>query len=141
MKAIRTWISHNQGLFVALVICAGLLVWTLGCESKVTSLVDPVRKVTAAELDLELESESARLEAELDQLVRSAQIKQAELARQDAIKKKLFDFAALSATSGTVNPAGIITLVGSLLGIGAVVDNRIKDKVIKNRPINKSAEV
>ena len=141
MKAIKTWISHNQGLFAALVICTGLLAWTYGCESKVTSLVDPVRKVTAAELDLELETEAARLEAELAQLVKSAEIKRTELARQDEIKKKLFEFAAITATSGTVNPAGIITLVGSLLGIGAVVDNRIKDKVIKNRPLNKAAEV
>lgn len=135
MKQLTTWISHNQGLFVALIICAGLLAWTFGCESMVTSLVDPVKKVTAAELDLEIESESVRLQAELDQLVKKAQLKRTELARQDEIKKKLFEFAAISATSGGVNPAGIITLVGSLLGVGAVVDNRIKDKVIKNRPL------
>lgn len=141
MKAIRKWISHNQGLFVALVTCAGLLAWTFGCEPKVTSLTDPVKKVTAAELDLELEAETARLEAELDRLIKSAGLKRTELTRQEEIRRKLFEFAAITATSGTFNPAGVITLIGTLLGIGAVVDNRIKDKVIKNRPVNKAATV
>ena len=134
MSHIARWIRHNQGLFVALLICGGLLVWTFGCPSKVTSLVDDTKKVTAEELNLELEAETARLEAELDMLLKRAKLKQAELARQDAIKAKLFEFASITAQSGTFNPAGLLSLTGSLLGFGAIVDNRIKDKVIKNRP-------
>jgi hypothetical protein len=135
VNAIKTWISHNQGMFLALMIVAGLLVWTYGCDSKVSSLISEGQKVTRAELNLEVQQETGRLEAELDLLIKQAALKFQKLDRQDEIKQKLFNFAAVSAESGTVNPIGVITLLGAFLGAGAVVDNRIKDKVIANRPL------
>jgi len=135
MSVIAKWIRHNQGLFTALLICALLLTWSFGCASKVTSLLDPQRKVTAEELNLELEAEALRLQTELDLLIKQAKLKQADLARQDAIKARLFEFAAITAQSGGFNPAGLLALTGSILGFGAIVDNRLKDKVIKNRPL------
>lgn len=137
MKMAQTakWIRHNQGAFVAIMICAALLGWTFGCQSKVTSLISPSKKVTAGELNLELEVETTRLQAELDQLIKRAEIKQVDLARQDAIKQKLFDFAAITAKTGGVNIPGLLAATVSVLGFGAVIDNRIKDKVIKNRPV------
>lgn len=139
MEQIAKWIRHNQGLFVALLICGGLMVWSFGCQSKVTSLTQPGEMVTAEELNLELKIEVTRLEAELEQLLEMAKLKKAELARQDAIKQKLFEFAAITAGSGGFNPAGLLALAGGVLGFGAIVDNRIKDKVIKNRPVAKSS--
>lgn len=135
MSLITQWIRHNQGLFVALIVCCILMVWTFGCPSKVTSLVDDNKMVTAEELNLELEAETARLEAELDMLIKRAKLKQADLARQDAIKQKLFDFAAITAETGGVNIPGLLALAGSIAGAGLLIDNRIKDKVIANRPL------
>lgn len=132
------WIRHNQGAFVAAIICVFLLAWTFGCQSKVTSLIHEDKKVTAEELNLELDQEVARLEAELDLIVRKAELKEADLKRQDAVKQKLFEFAAISAQSGGVNIPGLLATTFSVLGFGAVVDNRIKDKVIKNRPLKES---
>jgi hypothetical protein len=139
MKTIVKWISHNQGLFVALLISIGLLVWSFGCQSKVGSLIEADKQVTREELQLELDSEVGRLEAELDILSKQAAVKFGELDRQDEIKRKLFEFASITAQAGTLNPAGIIALAGSILGFGAIIDNRIKDKVIRNRPLNKAA--
>jgi len=130
-----TWIRHNQGMFVALLLSGILLVWTYGCNSTVTSLIKPETKVTRSELAFELDQEARRLEAELDALQKSAALKFADLDRQDEIKRKLFEFAAVTSKSADFNPAGLFTLVGSILGLGAVIDNRIKDKVIKNRPL------
>ncbi len=139
MKTLTKWIRHNQGMFAALIIASGLLIWTFGCESSVTSLLTPDKMVSRAELVLEIEAESRRLESELDALQKRAALKMQQLDRADEIKKKLFEFAALTAQSGTVNPAGVLTLAGSVLGFGAVVDNRIKDKVIKNRTVKREA--
>jgi len=135
MSGIARWIRHNQGLFAALIISTGLLVWTFGCPSRVTSLVDNSKKVTTEELNIEIDQLTSRLTGELDMLLKQAELKKQELLRQDEIKQKLFKFAAITAHAGTFNPAGLLTLTGSILGFGAVVDNRIKDKVIKNRPI------
>lgn len=135
MKSIAEWIRHNQGQFMALIIVVLLLVWTFGCPSKVTSLIDDSKMVTAEELNLEIQSESARLENELDMLIKRGVLKKEELARKDAIKQKLFEFAAISAEGGGVNIPGLLATTFSVLGFGAVIDNRIKDKVIKNRPL------
>ncbi len=138
MENVARWIRHNQGLFVALIICAGLLVWGIGCKSKVASLVDPTKRVTSPELAVELDQLTAKLNAELDSLIKMAELRQLDLLRQDEVKTKLFEFAAMTYKAGTFNPAGVITLVGSILCIGLGVDNRIKDKVIKNRPLAES---
>jgi len=129
------WIQHNQGMTVALIIVCSLMVWTFGCQSKITSHISGT-KVTRAELELEVDVQVKRMEVELDQLQEQAQLKFLALDRQDEIKRKLFEFAALTAQSGTFNPIGFITLAGTLIGMGLGVDNRIKDKVIKNRPLN-----
>ena len=129
-----TWIRHNQGLFVGVLTAIALLIWTFGCQSTTTSLISDV-KITRAELTVELNSEIARLGAALTTLQEQGAMKKAQLDRQDELKRKLYEFAAITATSGTFNPMGIITLVGSILGVGVVVDNRIKDKVIANRPL------
>lgn len=135
MKNIWKWISKNQGVCVAVIICLVLMIWTFSCESQVSSLIDPSKMINAAELELEIETESVRLLAELETLAKRGKLKQDEIAKKEALKKELMDFAAISATSGGFNPSGLVTLAFSILGFGAVVDNRIKDKVIKNRPL------
>jgi len=137
MKKAAKWISHNQGSFSALIVIAGIGIWLAGCESKVSSMKEPALRVSRSELKIEIDSEIARIEAELSLITRQAELKTKDLDRQDAIKQKLFDFAAITAEGQTVNPAGVIGLIFSILGVGALADNRIKDKVIKNRPLGK----
>lgn len=138
MSKIVKWISHNQGLFCALAISVGLLIWTYGCESQVSSLLNSDKRITRNELVLEIEQEQRRLEGELDALLKRAEVKMAQLDRQDAIKRKLFEFAALTAQTGQINPAGVVALLGTVLGGGLLIDNRVKDKVIKNRPLKEA---
>lgn len=135
MSKIAEWIRHNQGMFVALIVLVVVMVWTYGCESKVTSLVDPQKMVNVAEFNIEVAAEASKLEGELELLLRQAGLKQQEFARRDEIKQKLIDFAAITIDAGTVNPAGVVGLITSIVGIGALIDNRIKDKVIANRPL------
>ena len=135
MGKIIKAMSHNQGVTLSILLIIIALGWIFGCVSKVTSLLDPAKMVTAEELTIEISAERQRLEAELDILIRKAELKQKELARQDAIKQKLVNFAAITVDAGTVNPAGVLGLLFSVFGIGAVIDNRIKDKVIRNRPL------
>ena len=127
-------IRHNLGLCVGVILAVILLFWTYGCASKVQSPVTG-NPVTYSELSIEVNAEAGRLEAELDTLQQRASLSFQELARKDLIKQKLFEFASITAQSNAFNPSGLITLIGSLIGVGAIVDNRIKDVVIANRPI------
>ncbi|KKN03557.1 hypothetical protein LCGC14_1106490 [marine sediment metagenome] len=129
------WISHNQGMFVGLILVSILMLWTYGCLSKVKSPISN-QMVTRAELTLEVDVQVKQIEAQLDSLHKQASLQYESLDRQDVIKRKLFEFASLTAANNVINPMGIITLAGTLLGFGIAIDNRIKDKVIKNRPVN-----
>lgn len=133
---MKKWISHNQGIVAAIVIVFILLVWTYGCHSRVQSPING-RMVTRSGLQLEIDLAVKKFENDLETLQRQAALQFRELDRQEALKEKLYEFASLSAVNNTINPTGLITLAGTLLGIGTLVDNRIKDKVIKNRPIDK----
>ena len=131
---MRKWINHNQGITVGIGIVVCLLLWTYGCQTRVKSPING-QLVTRGELQLELDLAVKKFEADLETLQRQAALRYRELDRQEALKEKLYEFASLSAANNTFNPTGLITLAGTLLGIGTLVDNRIKDKVIKNRPI------
>ena len=135
LTKIKKAISHNQGQFLAVAISAGVMIWTFGCQSKVSSIKEPSLQVNREELQVEVEDEIRRLEGELEHIAARAEMKVRDLDRQDAFKQKLFDFAAITVEGQTVNPAGLVGLLFSVLGVGAVIDNRIKDKVIKNRPL------
>ena len=135
MSKLAEWIRHNQGMAVSVIILIGVGIWTFGCESMVTSIIDSELKVNRQELALEITAERVRLEAKLDDLIQRAELKGQKLDRMDAVKQKLLNFAAITADAGTVNPAGVVGLLFSVVGIGAVIDNRLKDKVIKNRPL------
>lgn len=133
---MKKWVCHNQGIVAALVIVSILLVWTYGCQTMVKSPVNG-RMVTRDELQLEIDLTVKKFENDLETLQRQAALQFRELDRQEVLKQKLYEFASLSAANNTFNPTGLITLAGSLIGMGLAVDNRIKDKVIKNRPLNK----
>jgi len=137
MKQLRKIISHNQAETLAVVVCAVLVIWTYGCQSKVSSIIEPSLKVNREELKVEVDQEIRRLEGELDHIAAKAQAKVHDLDRQDAFKQKLFDFAAITVEGRTVNTSGFVSLLFSVFGIGAVIDNRMKDLVIKNRPLDK----
>ena len=138
MKKLMEMFRHYQGTSVAVIIVIAVLFWTYGCDSKVASIMAPNQKVTRVELSLEVQMEAKRLEAELDNLIALAEVKEQDLDRQDAFKAKLVEFGMVIAEGGTVNPAGVAVGLLGVLGIGAVVDNRIKDKVIKNRPLKEA---
>jgi len=135
MKKLMQTFRHYQGTSVAIIIVIAVLFWTYGCESKVASIMAPNQKVTRAELTLEVQKEAERLENELDNLIALAELKEQDLDRQDAFKAKLVELGTVVAEGGTLNPVGVGVGLLGIIGIGATVDNRIKDKVIKNRPI------
>jgi hypothetical protein len=130
-QKIKKALEHNQGLTVAVVAAIGLCVWMFGCESQVASLTVPGEKVTRNELQAEIESEKARLSAELKALKAKAAAKEKDLDRQDQMKARIAEIGLAVAQGGQINPLGVgVSLLG-VLGVGAVVDNRRKDVHIK----------
>lgn len=120
MAKLWTFIKHNQFIIVFGGVAGFLILWGHGCEPKVASLTDYKQQVTRDELQFEL-----------DGLLAKAESRFAELDRQVAFKEAIFNHTILYATTGTIDPLGMITTIAALLGFGAVIDNRRKDSVIK----------
>ncbi|MBA7607827.1 hypothetical protein ES703_14996 [subsurface metagenome] len=130
MKTIWTFIRHNRGLVICISLSILLMIWLYGCHSQVKSIVNPRLSVTRPELD-----------AEVANFLNVAELRYADLDRQDAFKRILFENAITYAQGGTVNPFAVLITLGGILGIGLAVDNRGKDvriKTLKKNTINKT---
>lgn len=105
---------------IALVVLTALLFWGYSCQPETISLIHPGGKVTRPELQIELDS-----------IVATAVFRMADLDRQEAFRDLIFKNALVVIETGTMNPAGIITLLLGLYGITRGAKD-IKDKVKKN---------
>jgi hypothetical protein len=130
-EKITRWIRHNQSMTIGLVLALIMAIWFFGCESRTRSLVEPGVKVTEDELNIEYTSELARLESEMQTLRSQTEVRLQDLQRQDAFKQALFANAVLIAEGGNPNPLGILSMLGTIFGISAIIDNRRKDGIIK----------
>lgn len=101
-----SWIKKNHKGVITIMITCGLGFWLYSCESKTTSLVSPERKVNRAELQIEL-----------DTFISQAQIRVADLDRQDEFRSLIIDNALVIASGSTLNPIAIITAMAGIYGL------------------------
>ena len=120
MKKLWSFIRHNQGMFIGGTIGIAVLIWTYGCESQVRSITNPIIVVNRGQLQIEV-----------DNFIAQAELKFADLDRQDEIKSTLFDTALTFMQGGNVNPAAVAIVIGNILGLGAVIDNVRKRTLIQ----------
>jgi len=103
--------NHDFLIAAIIVVVIGLLGY--GCESTVTSMLNPEQKVNRA-----------MLQTEVDYFLAQAQNRFDELDRQDQIRLMLFDKAALFAETGVINPTGLLTTAISIFAVGSALDQR-----------------
>ncbi|GAI41104.1 unnamed protein product, partial [marine sediment metagenome] len=84
------FLNDNHWYLIGAVLICTLIFWIHGCQSEVYSLIDPEKKVTRAELDLEV-----------NYILGRARVKLEDLDRQDEIKRLLLEYATLFGTTGT----------------------------------------
>lgn len=131
LSMITKWIRHNQSMTIGVILALIFSGWFFGCQSRTQSILQPDLKITEDELNIEYTSELARLEAEMQTLRATTEIRLQDLHRQDIFKQALFENAVLIAEGGNPNPLGILSLLGTIFGISAVIDNRRKDGIIR----------
>jgi len=101
-------------IFLILGIIAGstLLFYAFGCQPKTPSIINPDRKVTVGELQIEIDS-----------LMTLSELRFADLRKQQEIKQFVFNQAIAIGQTGEVNPIGILTSLLAVLGMGATADD------------------
>lgn len=130
MKTLLSKMKSNPHVIVAVLICAGLILYAYACESQVRSILHPTEKVTR---DV--------LQAEVDYLIDIGKARFSELDRKDAWKAALYNQFQIADESGTLNPAGMISMFFGLGGVTALINNaklrwNIRNGNKKNPPPN-----
>ena len=109
MKTIKDKICF----VVAAGFCIGFSIYAFGCQPETTSLLDPKEKVTANELATEMEFLLARFENRKN-----------DIEKQQALRNFILNQTFTIAQTGAINPLAIATSFMSLLGIGAMADEK-----------------
>jgi len=113
-------IRHNPYTFFAAAVLIIVILWIFGCQPTTTSPFQPNQKVTRQELQIEFDAYFKRVELAND-----------DLTKKEQLRDLLINQAFVLAESGAVNPVALLTSAFSILGIGSVLDNRRKDRVIE----------
>lgn len=109
---ISAWLRDRPATIAGVIGIFIVLFYAYGCDSKTKSVLYPERKVTRAELQIEI-----------DTMMQLAKFRMQDLDKQDEFKQWLFQQTIIVAQGGAVNPVGILTSLVGLLGIGATADN------------------
>jgi len=133
LHGVLKWIDHDRwkaaGLLLALLITAVLV----GCPIKTASVLRPRERVTP----LGLKQEAAVIQAEYAGKMELVQLGVEDIEDQRALREKVAGVlagTAQAAATGTITPLGGlnagITLLATLVGVGAVLDKRRANGVI-----------
>jgi len=115
------WIKNHSGILITSLITIGLLVWLYGCEPKTQSLVASNQLVNRQELQLEL-----------DQLIGLAQLRMADLDKQEQLRAVILQNALILVQGEPFNPVGLITAIAAIYGIaqgGVNISKVVKGKI------------
>ncbi len=128
-KLLSTLFNHERYQSISVLVAIILLSIWWGCEPKSPSIRNPKLKVTRAQLESELDSIIVQVQNSVD-----------DMDRQEKVLDFLFRQALIIGQTGAINPIAILTSLGTILGIGAGVDNVRNRKKIKTleKPDNNS---
>tara|TARA_R100000808_G_C2153005_1_gene162820 strand:- start:1125 stop:1568 length:444 start_codon:yes stop_codon:yes gene_type:complete len=131
--------DHNRGAVIALIITICLNTWLFGMASRTGSLIHENRQVTRVEMEGEIGIAQAELNARIESFNAKVAAAVSDLDEQDRIKAEIVEIVGGLATTiagGGFEPTQIVATILGISGVlglgGAVVDNRRKDKIIKN---------
>jgi len=119
------WLKNHWNSIVIALVTTGMLIFMYACESKVESLKDERRLVTRFELQVELE-----------QILSTAEIRVADLDRQDELRAIVLQNALILVQGQPANPVGILTAVAGIYGLlsaSTTAVKKVKETVEKKR--------
>ena len=113
MTKILEFLNDNHHYIIAGIILLIATFWTYGCESQVSGLLNPNQRISRAELAIEI-----------DYVLAQAELKFMDLDKQDQIKQTIIDLGSTFATTGTLNPTGLLNTAISVAAIAFGLNQR-----------------
>lgn len=122
MEKLWQKIRHNQSIVFSGILVLAVVLWAYGCEPTVRSIQNPNTRLNRAEF-----------QSEVDAYVAQAASKFKRLSQHEELRRKVFAIAIQYIQGGAINPVAVAITCGNILGLGAVIDNRRKDVLIKSQ--------
>ena len=122
IEKIKKALKHNSFLTTAVIIVLVAGVWLVGCQSTTQSPLNSTERVTRSELNAEVKI----FKIKVDNAIK-------DLDQQDLFKQELANIGLAVAQGGSVSPIGAGVSLLSILGIGFMGDNVVKNKEIKRK--------
>lgn len=122
-----TYLKSHAARLAATALFALLAVTLNSCQPRIPSPVDPSQRLTAQELQVEL-----------NHLLALYELRQQQLAERQRIRNAILANALTIANTGTINPLGVITALAGIYGIGSIAKdttNAIKKQISPKTPI------
>jgi len=121
-KIMWEWLKKHAALLVTILVSVGLLFYLVGCEPKTISLKQGNKLINRQELQLEL-----------DQIMGTAQLRMADLDRQDQLRAIILQNALILVQGQPYNPVGLITAAAAVYGLTQGGKNISKTVVAKRK--------
>lgn len=115
MKTVWGFLNSNHWYIISFILLFCVIVWIYGCESLVSSMLEPNKLVNRN-----------GLENEIRYLIGKADNLKVSLDRQDSFKQQLLDAANVISQGGNINPSGLLNLAASIGGISFGLSQRQK---------------
>jgi len=115
-----SYLSDNWPKTIAIIALTAILFWGYGCPPKTDSILVDGKKVTMAELQIELDS-----------IIATAEYRVADLKKQQEFRDIIYNNALLMVQGGTLNPVGVATMLAGLYGLtrgGQDLAKKVKKK-------------
>ena len=133
MGKIWKWIDHNRFVVIGPVLAIAIWFYAVGCIAQTRSPLDPAKLVTERELQIELKVWQAESEIMIAKFESAGE----DLQEQKENNKKLTDFIVAVASGNVADLPGLVTLLITGGGLGAIGDNIRKRAVIAGLKRNK----
>jgi len=119
MNAVWKWIDHNRFIVIGPIVAVLVWFYAVGCTPMVRSPLDPVKMVDERDLALDLRTWQARNEIMIARFEAAGE----ELAEQKANNKKIEETILKLASGSVADLPGLIKLLITGGGLGAIGDN------------------
>lgn len=132
MKHLKNFLNHERYkvIFTSVALLGGVLLYS--CDLRLQSPMDPSQKLTQQEMEAALTAWIAGQESQLDMMVIQTEGQFRKFEQFEQLKEIVFNSSAAFIQNGGINPVALLFQIGTVFGLGAVVDDVRTRKKLKN---------
>lgn len=129
---LRNFFNHERYkvIFTSVTLLGGVLLYS--CDLRLKSPMDPSQKLTQQEMEAALNAWIIEQESKLNLMVVKTEGQFRKFEQFQQLKEIAFNSSVAFIQNGGINPAALLFQIGTIFGIGAVVDDVRTRKKLKN---------